>query len=354
MPNTASLGFWVEVIVWRTTLISLLILSGTICEAQISRAQFQLPETLPLFQVIADLDSALDWDAHQKKAFHEVLNDFKNPPPGAQSNSPGTSQTVNLLFGLMVPISADGYCLTAAHNIGKGDAMATFASQVGEHGFGAIYTLVDLERPGLPLFHPAEATEGHIVSIKRKTFGGSSRFVASESPRSAIKVMSRVLDGDEFAMMRAELGAIDAAFLIRLDVLKVWDSDDLALVKVPFPTPSHFEIPDSNASITGALMSFGNPSAHKGMINQSAEVSKKEWDLKIPIRFEEHFPLKLDLRREFREGDSGGPVIDGKGKLIGIAIATDADGKGNKVDVAVGLRRAPILRAVEEYRSQNR
>lgn len=351
MPFSASLRFWEEVVFWRTALISLLILSGAICEAQISRAQFQLPETLPLFQVIADLDSALDWDAHQKKAFHEVLNDFKNPPSGVQANSPGTSRTVNLLFGLMVPISADGYCLTAAHNIGKGDAMATFASQIGEHGFGGIYTLVDLESPGLPLFHPAEATEGHIVSIKRKTFGGSSRFVASESPRSAIKVMSRVLDEDEFAMMRAELGAIDAAFLIRLDVLKVWDSDDLALVKVPFPTPSHFEIPDS---ITGALTSFGNPSAHKGVINQSAEVSKKEWDLKIPLRFEEHFLLKLDLRREFREGDSGGPVIDGKGKLIGIAIATDADGKGNTVDVAVGLRRAPILRAVEELRSQNR
>lgn len=351
-PNPVSLGFWVEVVAWRATLIPLLILSGFHCEAQTSPAQFQLPETPPLFQVIADLDSALEWDAHQKKTFTEILNDFKNPPPAVHADSPGASQSVNLLFGLMVPIAADGYCLTAAHNIGQGAAMETFASQIGGHAFGGIYTMVDLGRPGLPLFHPTKATEGHLVCITRKKFGRSSRYVASASPRSAIKVLSRVLDRDEFALMQGELEAVDAAFLIRVKVLKVWVGDDLALIKLPFPTPSYFEIPTSDAAITDPLMCFGNPSLHKGVINQSSKVWRKELDFKIPLRFTEFVPLKLDLRRNFRDGDSGGPVIDGKGNLIGIAIATYADGKGKDVGFAVGLRRAPIMKTVEEFRSQ--
>ncbi|MEZ5433694.1 MAG: hypothetical protein R3F31_21525 [Verrucomicrobiales bacterium] len=95
-----------------------------------------------------------------------------------------------------------------------------------------------------------------------------------------------------------------------------------------------------------------DPSLHKGVINQILQGLEEEFGFQIPFRFTGLFLSKLDLRRNFRDGDSGGPVIDGKGNLIGIAIATYADGKGKDVGFAVGLRRAPIMKTVEEFRSQ--
>ncbi|MEZ5433695.1 MAG: hypothetical protein R3F31_21530 [Verrucomicrobiales bacterium] len=62
--------------------------------------------------------------------------------------------------------------------------------------------------------------------------------------------MSRVLDRDEFALMQGELEAVDAAFLIRVKVLKVWVGDDLALDQTSLSKPSYFEIPTSDAAIT--------------------------------------------------------------------------------------------------------
>jgi len=331
-------------------LIAFVGILATSCAGQNARNQFEIPDKLPLFQVIADLDSAFEWEDHQKIPLNEIVAGFKASNPSVSNASSKTQKTTNLLSGLMVPITEDGFCLTAAHNLGKGDAINAFQSQIGDHDFGAVYTIVDLRDESSPPFFQFEPNAGRLVTPIRKGFFKNDRFVTVESKTKRLKIFSRDLDSSDFKTMQSQLRELDAAFMIRLREIKVWGTDDLALVKLPFATPFHFTIPEAETPIAGYLMVFGNPGVRNGVINYVSKLADRNSTKDFSIRFSDFYPLMMNHKRTGKQGDSGGGVIDSKGKLVGINIGTHADADGRLVDVAVGLRRDPIMKAIEEAR----
>lgn len=333
---------------WRYSLLVPFV--GTLvfsCASWQARTQFEVPDKLPLFQLIVDLDSSLEWEGHQKKPQNEILDDFESPDPPSPDE---THKTANFLSGLIVPITADGFCLTAAHNVGKGDAMRVFKAEIGGHDFGRSYTLVDLRNERSSPFFRLEQSGGKIVTANRMGGYESNRFFAREGEKRALRIISRDLDSTEFETMQVQLGAIDAAFLIRLREIKIWSSDDLALVKVPFSTPSHFAIAESEPLIGDRLMVFGNPGVHDGVINYVTKRVERNMDGEFPIVYSDFYALKMAFKGIGRQGDSGGPVINENGELVGINIGTSTDGGGRLVDIATGLRRSPIMDSIQEFR----
>jgi hypothetical protein len=311
------------------------------CAVPSSRIHFKVPDTLPLLQVMVDLDSNFEWARHQTRSPNKGTNASKAPEP------PETTQTADMLFGLMVPVTADGYCLTAAHNLGKGKAMSLFESQIGQHDFGSAYVMVDLRRADAPPFFRLEQG-GQFVTASRMGNPHSNRFVVSEGKKRHIKGFSRDMGSHDVEAMKNQLGDLDTVFCFRLREIKVWSEDDLALVKVPFPTPSHFTLSEREIAMGDPLMVFLNPGFHPGTINYVTR--RIQHHLDDPMAFSTFGSLKMAHQKMGKPGDSGGPVINRNGKLVGINLATHRDSRGRSVDLAVGLRRGPIMAAIEESR----
>ena len=333
----------------RFLLLSLLLgLLASSCVSPSSRTRFETPDSLPLLQVVGDLGSNFEWAAHKDKPLREALDAFKAPAPPNASRSSKPQKTANLLFGLMVPITKDGYCLTSAHNLGCGDAMTQFARQIDQHSFGRAYVMVDLKNPNAPLFLQQKNSSGLIVTTREKGKTWSSHLYTAEVGKQTVKVFSRDLGALEFEIMRDQLFDIDAVFCIPLRVLKVWAEDDLALVKVPFPTSSYFSLSDQDAAMGEELMIFMNPGTHDDAINHVTE--RIQGSAEAPLNFPSFYPLVMRHVKASKSGDSGGPVIKSDGKLVGINTATRRDRDGRAIDLAVGLRSGPIMDAIRASR----
>jgi len=333
-------------------LLSLSALAGLLassCVSPCSRSHFEVPDALPLLQIVVDLDSNFERTAHHKKPPGKDLHAFKAPQ---RSFSPEPQKTANLLFGLIVPISGDGYCLTAAHNLGKGDAMSQFRTQIDQHHFGRSYVMADLARPSAPPFFRLERGGGQIVTASRRGDSRSNRFCAAAGRKLPVKVFPLDLDMPGFETMQNQIVGLDAVYCLPLRTLKVWSADDLALVKVPFPTPSYFTLSEKETSTGDKLMVILNPGMHGGTINH---VTKRiERSVQSPMTFSTFYPLVMTHVKIGKQGDSGGPVINGDGELVGINIATWRDADGHAVDIAAGLRHGPVMDAIEESRKRLR
>jgi len=251
----------------------------------------------------------------------------------------------------MVPITGDGFCLTAAHNLGKGDAIGEFdPGAARRRDSGDPYVMVDLRKESSPPFIKVGENFGQIVTARRKGSDRSNRFYASEAEPRRLGVFPRVLNSSEFETLQNGLGQHDAAFWLRVREIKVWNADDLALVKVPFPTPSYFNISASETSMEGKLMVFVNPGRHSGVINYvTRRVDRKREN--SSHAFSEFYPLQMADNGISKSGDSGGPVISEAGELVGIYVARQGSYGSRRVGgLAVGLRRGPIMNAVKEAR----
>lgn len=58
----------------------------------------------------------------------------------------------------------------------------------------------------------------------------------------------------------------------------------------------------------------------------------------------------MDGLRIIEEGDSGGPVINREGELVGIILASGNASNGRSFVLAVGIQKRPILDAIEKSR----
>lgn len=296
------------------------------CATSSSRAHFRIPDALPLLQLVVDLDSSFE----RKRTL------------------PGTSETADLLFGLIVPVTEDGYCLTAAHNLGKGRSMPLFETQIGRHDFGRAYTLLDVSGWDTPPFLRLGQSGGRIVTAGKTGNPASNRFIVSEGRSRRVKMVLHELESPVFRKVRNHPANSDAVLCVPVREIKVWPEDDLALVKVPFPTPSHFTLGGREAALGEPLMVVENPGLHHGTINM---VSRRiERHLHYPLAFTTFSPLALAHKKTGKPGDSGGPVINRAGELVGINLATFEGGDRSSMDLAVSIRSGPIVEAIERSR----
>jgi S1-C subfamily serine protease len=154
----------------------------------------------------------------------------------------------------------------------------------------------------------------------------------------------------QFEALRNQPNHRDAVLCVRARVIQVWPEDDLALVKVPFLTPSHLAFCGNATAAAEPVMMMLNPGMHQGTINPVARKVPLPNDLDFPLKFSTFSPLTMDGLRIIEEGDSGGPVINREGELVGIILASGNASNGRSFDLAVGIQKRPILDAIEKSR----
>jgi len=99
----------------------------------------------------------------------------------------------------------------------------------------------------------------------------------------------------------------------------VWRSysDDLALLHIPLKTPYHY-----NWTPPGQWLSPGHAIIHGGMATgHRIEPGKLRTPLAPERAFTGNRPFKIDI--PLQPGDSGGPVVDAYGNLVGINSAVE-------------------------------
>ncbi len=293
-----------------------------------SRKQFRVTEPLPMLQVVVPLDGSFE----------------------SRASPPGTPQNGKLMVGLMIPVTEDGYCLTAAHNLGKGMAMSTLETQIGRRQFGNCYTLVEAKENGRPAFLRLERGINWIVTAGTRVDPSSNRFVTSSGGNRRVIMTLPELKRHQFEALRNQPNHRDAVLCVRARVIQVWPEDDLALVKVPFLTPSHLAFCGNATAAAEPVMMMLNPGMHQGTINPVARKVPLPNDLDFPLKFSTFSPLTMDGLRIIEEGDSGGPVINREGELVGIILASGNASNGRSFDLAVGIQKRPILDAIEKSR----
>lgn len=295
-----------------------------------SRAHFRVTEPLPLLQVVVPLDGSFE----------------------GSGSPPGTPQDGKLMIGLMVPITEDGYCLTAAHNLGKGGAMSTFQKQIGRRQFGNSYTLVEAKENGRPAFLRLERGINGIVTAGKRGDPLSNRFVTTSGGSRRVIMTLPELKPHQFEALKNQPNHRDAVLCVRAPVIQVWPEDDLALVKVPFPTPSPIPLGEQPPCEGEPLMVVLSPGMHCGTINHVTRRICLPQDLPLPLKFSHFTPLTVEGLRIIEEGDSGGPVINREGELAGLILASGNASHGRSVDLAVGIQKRPILDAIESSRKK--
>lgn len=214
-----------------------------------------------------------------------------------------------LYSGLAVPVSKDGYLLTAAHNVKQMSDVILLQRTLG----GDYVYFRQSQGSGDKI----NSLEFFLLNTMDSLRDDSLRFRTNPSEWIAVKLI----------------------------VVKVWERFDLALLKSPFPTPDFIPVATEKAK-TGDLMFFvKSPINSEGLAMDRVRVSESM------VESGGAYHLWTMNLTPFSKGDSGGPWINANGELTGIQ-AGDAtivgDPKLRKFGKAVGVTEFMILEAISE------
>jgi putative serine protease PepD len=226
---------------------------------------------------------------------------------------PRTTPTVTL-----AAVLAAGAC------IGAGGGAATYAAL--SSGKGKTVTVSDVQ--------PASNTGNlSVQSIYRLANKGVVEITAAQGQGSGfvydgdghIVTNAHVVDGASSFTVKFWNGKTFAAQLVGTDA-----STDLAVLKVNAPTSELFPLSlgDSSKVLVGDnVVAIGSPFGLEGTVT-SGIVSALHREMTSPNRFAIDDSIQTDAA--INHGNSGGPLLDAQGKVVGVTSQIESNSGGNE------------------------
>jgi S1-C subfamily serine protease len=236
--------------------------------------------------------------------------------------TPNSSRTTFVVAGLV-----------AALGLGAGAGVATYAvldepsTVVREVTVSDSETTTSVDSEGLSAATIYERVNRGVVEIATTSFAGGqaaqgSGFVYDE--QGHVVTNQHVVAGANDINVRFAGGATYPAELVGTD-----RSTDLAVIKVDAPA-SVFEalrLGDSSAVRVGdPVVALGSPFGLEGTIT-SGIVSALHRQMTAPNRFTINDSIQTDAA--INHGNSGGPLLDSSGRVIGVNAQIESDGGGS-------------------------
>lgn len=306
---------------------------AAICAGSCSdpRGSFTIPDPLPLFQVLVDEEGAFGGKRGPEAPLEAGIERVKRASEGGESRT----FRPDLSAGLAVPVTQDGYCLTAAHNVAGRDP----------------FVLLDL-RAMEPRFLVGDRKGTPVTTALRADASRPGELTRAPEREERIEVITGPLDRSGFDLVKQELGDMDRTFLLPAEVVKIWEGEDLALIQLPFPTPVHFTMAGNVVSTRDLLMFLGNPLVHgEGPLTGVDRVDEfprgATFAGGVVRKFDVFYPILFKGNAFIRQGDSGGALINRRGELVGIHSGAGGVG-GSGVTLCIGIRAEVVREAIRE------
>lgn len=131
------------------------------------------------------------------------------------------------------------------------------------------------------------------------------------SPNGHILTAKHVIGEKEFMSARFKDGSVDVA-----DVVKVHSTYDIGLLKLRTLRPHHLNVDDDNRVYQGEqVISVGHPLNDEWVTTWGFVEREKVADRKH----------EFDVTIQYGSGNSGGPVLNQCGEVVGVAIRSTGD-----------------------------
>ncbi len=223
--------------------------------------------------------------------------------------------------------------LVAALGLGAGAGIATYtaldepSTVVREVTVSGSDTTTSVSGEGLSAATIYERVHGGVVEISTTSFAGGQAAQGSGfvfDGEGHVITNQHVVEGADEINVRFASGAIHPAELVGTD-----RSTDLAVIKVDAPA-SVFEpvrLGDSSAVLVGhPVVALGSPFGLEGTIT-SGIVSALHRPMTAPNGFTINDSIQTDAA--INHGNSGGPLLDSSGRVIGVNAQIESDGGGS-------------------------
>ena len=223
--------------------------------------------------------------------------------------------------------------LVAALGLGAGAGIATYAALDEPSTVVREVTVSGSERTttadgeGLSAATIYERVHRGVVEISTTSFAGGGAAQGSGFVYDAeghIVTNQHVVEGGDEINVRFPSGAIYPAELVGTD-----GSTDLAVVKVDVPASvlEPLRLGDSNAVEVGhPVVALGSPFGLEGTIT-SGIVSALHRPMEAPNGFTINDSIQTDAA--INHGNSGGPLLDSSGRVIGVNAQIESNSGGN-------------------------